>query len=227
MGVDWNCRYIYFTRASTSTHKHIGYRRFWRSESVANHPFYSGKEIQQLKTSFYTGGSQILSGQFTSKPPMSIGNFFAFNRGSCSFNLCRFGPRCTNCGGPHPQINCLVSSQSKTDIPLYNLANTHILYNQLYSVLNSYPFQGDKLQLFNGLRLVFHFIMLVQEFIMRRKILYPLASPLKWPVKVSKGRHPWYDGWSFRIYSTSQPLCFTSRHCPLRSRNLPSNLLRL
>lgn len=45
--------------------------------------------------------------------------------------------------------------KSKTDIPLYNLANTPILYNQLCIELESYPFEGDKLQLLNGFKFGF------------------------------------------------------------------------
>ncbi|XP_048757723.2 uncharacterized protein LOC125668030 [Ostrea edulis] len=36
----------------------------------------------------------------------AAGVCFAFNRGSCSFNPCRFRHRCSACGGPHPQANC-------------------------------------------------------------------------------------------------------------------------
>ena len=39
-------------------------------------------------------------------PFKSGGCCFAFNKGSCSRNPCKFRHRCISCGGPHPQVHC-------------------------------------------------------------------------------------------------------------------------
>ena len=40
------------------------------------------------------------------KPFKSGGCCFAFNKGSCSRNPCKFRHRCISCGGPHPHVHC-------------------------------------------------------------------------------------------------------------------------
>lgn len=60
-----------------------------------------------------------------------------------------------------------VKRSTDTCIKLHGFANTPIIYNQLLIELDSYSFEDYNPQLLNGLNLVIHIIILVQEFIVR------------------------------------------------------------
>jgi hypothetical protein len=52
------------------------------------------------------GGNGTKPYQSPSKSPKPTGICYAFNRGTCAFNPCKFRHRCSGCGGPHPRANC-------------------------------------------------------------------------------------------------------------------------
>lgn len=85
-------------------------RDTWGGNNGPSYPFRNATgtrtQAQYPGPNSYGAGAGFKPRQSTSKLSRPIGNCYAFNRGSCSFNPCRFRHRCEHCGGPHPQANC-------------------------------------------------------------------------------------------------------------------------
>lgn len=82
-----------------------------------------------------------------------IGSYLWANQGKMQ---CKFKRALVNCWDPILKLT-IHPVKSKTDIPLYNLANARILYNQLCFELDAYSFEGDRIQLLNGFKFGFFF----------------------------------------------------------------------
>ena len=91
------------------------------------------------------------------KVPKSVGICYAFNKGSCSFNRCKFRHCVSPVTAPTLTSTVIHVKNSMSNGTLFDLAYTSIVFSQLHAESKSYPVEADKQQLLHGFKFVFFF----------------------------------------------------------------------